>query len=269
MQRKEYLMDLQLINVIFGVAWPWSIVVIIGLFLAYFLARKSRWLTHKERCLQPKPPAQPISQPPAPTVTPSQPQAGTPISPAQSLLDWIDKEIDITERYHNHKEIMAWTATAFFLPAVVLFCYTAGPLVASSLMRMVIAAVAALLGIVAAVFVNMQFEMRWKASDIIDALMRCRAQLTLDPGIIQTLPTHLRNISPEGKPIWPQFIEEEIEHCTDKRPLTLFLKALPNLLIFHWTKIDARLRTEVASYLALLLATFAAIATLWIRKSPV
>ena len=256
-------MDLQLLHAIFGVAWPWSIVVIIGLFLAYFLARRSRWLTHKERCLQPKPPPQPISQPPAPTVTPSQPQAGTLIPPAQSLIDWIDKDIDLENRYHNHKEIMAWTATAFFLPAIVLFCYTAGPLVAGSLMRIVIAAVVALLGIVAVLFVNMQFEMRWKANDTIIALMRCRTRLTLDPGIIQTLPTHLSSISP--KPYWPQFIEEEIEHCTDKRPLKLFLKALANLLIFHWTKIDPRLRTEVASYLALFLATFAAIATLWIR----
>ena len=258
-------MDLQLLHGIFGVAWPWSIVVIIGLFLAYFLASTSRWLTHKERCLQTKPPAQPIVQPPAPTMTPSQPQAGTLIPPAQSLIDWIDKEIDLENRYHNHKEIMAWTATAFFLPAVVIFCYTAGPLVASSLMRIVIAAVVALLGIVAALFVNMQFEMRWKASDIITALMRCRTRLTLDPGIIQTLPTHLGNISPDGKPTWPQFIEEEIEHCTDKRPPTLFLKAFGTLLIFRWTKIDARLRTEVASYLALFLATFAAIATLWIQ----
>ena len=256
-------MDLQLLRTIFGVAWPWSIVVIIGLFLGYFLARKSRWLTHKERCLQAKPPAQPISQPPASVVIPSEPKAETLITPVQSLIDWIDKEINLENRYHNHKEIMAWTATAFFVPAVVLFCYTARPLIASSLiMRVVIAAIVVLLGIVAALFVNMQFEMRWKANDTIVALMRCRTRLTLDPGIIQTLPTHLSNISP--KPYWPQFIEDEIERCADKRPPTLFFKALADLLIFRWTNIDARLRTEMASYLALFLATFAAIATLWI-----
>lgn len=186
----------------------------------------------------------------------------------ESLLDWIDKEIDIMERYHNHKELMAWTATAFFLPAVVIFCYSAAPHVAGSAIRIVMAVVVALLGVVAALFINMQFEMRWKASDDIEALKRCRVHLTLNPEMIQGFPTKLPETSPKNKHMWPQFIEEEMEKCRVDRTVKLFFQAFPDLIKLHWTQkdIDARLRTELASYLALLLATVSAIVTLLIPR---
>ncbi len=184
----------------------------------------------------------------------------------ESLLDWIDKEIDIMERYHNHKELMAWTATAFFLPAVVIFCYSAAPHVAGSAIRIVMAVVVMLLGIVATLFINMQFEKRWMASDDIEALKRCRAQLTLDPEMIHGFPTKLPETFAKEKHMWPQFIEEEMKRCRVDRTVKLFFDAFPDLVKLHWTQIDARLRTELASYLALLLATVSAIVTLWIPR---
>ncbi len=184
---------------------------------------------------------------------------------AESLLDWIDKEIDIMERYHNHKELMAWTATAFFLPAVVVFCYAAAPHV-SGVIRILMMVVVALLGFVAFLFINMQFELRWKASDDIEALKRCRAQLTLAPEMIQGFPTKLPETSPKDKHMWPQFIGEEIQNCRVDRTRKLFREAFCELVKLHWPQIDARLRSELASYFGLLLATGVAIGSLWIPR---
>jgi len=90
-----------------------------------------------------------------------------------SFVDELRAEIQGIESYHNHKEMMAWTATALFLAGGAAFVSTV-PRVAiehqmAATMTIVVGAIAI------AFFVYMQFERRWVASDTSDGL---RATLT-------------------------------------------------------------------------------------------
>ena len=95
----------------------------------------------------------------------------------QRYSEWLNGELEQTTAYHNHKETMAWTATALFLAAVgALLAAPPDAVVAKpGLSRLVIVVVAVLV----VVFWRMQFSMRWHAADTCVALRRALARVNL------------------------------------------------------------------------------------------
>lgn len=162
--------------------------------------------------------------------------------------EWLNRELEQLNAYHNHKEVMAWTATALFLGAV-------GALVASppdiALARPLFS-----LGITLSVamlvgwFTNMQFRMRWHSADTVVAVRRALARLYANN---QT-----------------GFNEEDINPTTDwvLGGLPEFVAAEARIVrsqvTRRWFPItsiefkDPRWHTEIASYLLIVLATFTA-----------
>ena len=149
-------------------------------------------------------------------------------------------------------------------------------------------------------FVNMQFQMRWTAADLITALRRVKGKLLnmsadqferLDltvPAVDQTPTVEKAN--------WPAFVQDEINLCTTVwQPFCkeIMLYLLPWIIIkwrevnplrgsklaswvrikktvlflfpcisvrFRWRNINARARSELASYAVILAVTVIAIA---------
>ena len=179
----------------------------------------------------------------------------------ENYLDWLDSEIQGTGTYHHHKEIMAWTATAFYSSAVIVLAYTAAPQLDSG-GRLILSVLLFFLGYFTTMFVNMQFEARWTADETIKGLMRAKGLLAAS----QELPEKLKDVpSPSVKKeeVWPVFIQEQINLYQTAR-LKEFKSAFRLVLKPHrWREIKPRVRTELPSYVVILIATFLAIASLW------
>lgn len=180
----------------------------------------------------------------------------------------LESDIRIWEAYHNHKETMAWTATAFYGPGIIVAASAASSYM-GSIEQWFATAIVAVLGLAALLFVNMQFEMRWQADDILLGLRRARAQLI---GGLVDVEKESRDLPKrEGKRsdrewvfVWPEFIQSSIRECKHPRSARLFLSAIELLSPFRWFRIEAKLRTEVASYVFVVVSTGIAVAALWI-----
>ena len=178
-------------------------------------------------------------------------------------LEWLNTEISVFEEYHNHKETMAWSATAAYLSVIVL-AYAAAPRLAhhpvfQGLFSLLLLAVAC----VTSMFVNMQFQMRWKAADGITALRRVKGKLlSISPKQFQRL--NLAVPDPDldmtvEKVNWPTFVNDEIVLCTTVRqPFSEIMRY--SFCPKKWREINARTRSELASYAVIIAVTVIAIA---------
>jgi len=143
-------------------------------------------------------------------------------------LQWLIAEIGFQTSYHNHKETMAWVATAFYIPGIiVLGFYTQKMLGITSCWRcLFVFVVFVLFGIVAA-FVYEQFRLRSHAADTVAALMKLVNDLSKDEDYQKSIQGKLEI---KQKDLWPEF-----------------------------RSITTKLFTDVTSYAAIVLATFIAI----------
>ena len=191
-------------------------------------------------------------------------------------LNWLDSEIKIREEYHNHKEIMAWGAMIFYLPAICILSANAAPNFPFYWQKICLAVFLVFLSFFALLFVYMQFKMRWEAADHIQAQRRTRGILISNPEKFKELDKTIHEIK-EGADIkekttnsWPKFIKDEITKCnthkwhTPKEICLAFIKALS----LKWPDIDDRMKSEVACYVALISGTLIAVVALWIMKKP-
>lgn len=172
-------------------------------------------------------------------------------------LQWVTSEIQGFESYHNHKETMAWVATAFYITGVITFGFTLAyspiPLFVNILASFGVLVTFFLAG----VFINMQFRMRWKASDIQIGLTHYASRLCCNLEVPPEEPLFTqKDTFPDH--VW-QFIKQEQENrCRmsyRKAVITLFRR--PHTL-------DERWRTELPSYILMILATVTSIISLWV-----
>jgi len=179
------------------------------------------------------------------------------------ILSWLDSEIGHQERYHDHKERMAWTALAFYVPGVLILTNAVAPdlgfggrVVGTILLGTLVAAVA--------MFVNMQFEMRWHAADLSNALRRVRGQVV--GGV--TLSAHELEVPDwkDGGRVWPRFLDEEVKLCSTDRSGESFDRAFRNFVDGQWSRIEMRMRSELASYVVLAVTTIVAAAVIWLPE---
>jgi hypothetical protein len=182
----------------------------------------------------------------------------------EHYIEWMTSEIQVINTYHDHKEKMAWTATAFYVPATVILGYTAADHL-DDIAKLVLSVLIVVASVMTTMFVNMQFRMRWVAADMEKGLKRIKGKLCqleeMSPSFNLSLPEGKANEIP---PQWPIFVQQELDKCVTKRFRADIPKAILNTIIFRWKKIDDRHKTEVASYCAIVFATFIAVSSLWI-----
>ena len=168
--------------------------------------------------------------------------------------DWLNDEIGRYGGYHDHKETMAWTATAFYLPAIIGLAYGARAIGLGCPWQIALGAIFPLVAILVLSFLNMQFRMRWKAADVEWGLRRAMALLCA-----RTSPLSPAELEVQEAKHWPKFVEDEIEGARN-RARRKCKEFLPPCRF----ELDARSQSEITSYSAVLLATAIAIAVLWV-----
>ena len=188
----------------------------------------------------------------------------------QQVIHWLTAEIDYRGRYHDHKETMAWLATAFYLPAIAAAAYY---LTRTGWNRGGITVLILLAALTILFFVSMQFRMRWNANDTVVGLHRARAAAWGQ--FPQFTPAQLdaefqlepdEPAPPDQLPlIWPAFVLSQINAARkhSKRGPSQFASALYHFLRLRWDMVPNPLKTELASYLAAIAATATALALVW------
>jgi hypothetical protein len=178
-------------------------------------------------------------------------------------LNWLNQEHQHYENYHNHKEMMAWVATAFYTPSVITlgFVVTELTLVTAVLLTVGLTATVYLV----LVFINMQFRKRWWASDATAILVRLIVKISCNSDNPKYLPKikslfwKLDN-KDFDEHFLPLFIEKSIDKLWRKRRFWL---ALREILLLKLVTLDDRWKTEIPSYIIVFLATITAILSIW------
>ena len=170
---------------------------------------------------------------------------------------WLLKELEIWQSYHNHKETMAWVATAAFVTGIVYF----GTLIASdskwqaSLHTLLVI----ILFCLAFTFIKMQFERRWRAADIVHAMRRL---LKRSPdGKFEEEKVQLKEEDTEQL---PNFVYASL-HAIQKETPREFKKNLLIAYVVSRSTLDNRWKTELTSYSFLVIASILSIFFIWGR----
>jgi len=152
-----------------------------------------------------------------------------------ALRQWLIGEVSRNQAYHNHKETMAWTATAFYIPGIIAAGYSV-PKISECCILAIVLFLFIVAGALIGVFVRFQFRNRWIAAGRVEGLTR------IISGLQRGWNPPRRKNSWETGDFYPRFIENEIPE--------------PG-------RLDARRRqVEWVSYTAIVLSTFVAIALL-------
>ena len=90
------------------------------------------------------------------------------------MVSWLNNEVMRNQVYHNHKENMAWGATALYVTGAIALGATLGSakvLGSEGCNRLVVLILAVVASVIAVFFVQWQFNQRRKASCMVDKLM--------------------------------------------------------------------------------------------------
>jgi hypothetical protein len=171
-------------------------------------------------------------------------------------VSWLTSEITTGVEYHNHKEAMAWAATAGSLLVVGAVIGSPPPsvLTANRLVGLLIVVVAT---IAVLCFVSMQFERRWNASENIAGLRREITRVCCSSGQDGlSLPG-----IPAGRADGFAALAVGGRVGGGERNLRRILKAVLQVLLAWWTwpRINSRLRSEASSYILIVLAAAIAV----------
>jgi hypothetical protein len=184
---------------------------------------------------------------------------------AERLLTFASDELEGMISYHNHKETMAWTGTAAYF-AIVLLADRAAAFASGTLDRAILTAICIVLFFLAYLFVDMQFDARWVAADHSAALRRIIAKLLREgkaPSESLVLPE--KPSADSAATVWPAYFTADLQACTSNRRdalnegVTLLIK---NPASF-FRDARRRVRSEIASYLTMAVATLIAILRVW------
>lgn len=174
-------------------------------------------------------------------------------------LEWVTSEIKKYESYHNHKETMAWLATAFYVTGVI----TLGLVINHTEIWIKGLSTFGILltGYFIGIFVYMQFNMRWKSADIQAGLMRLASELCCGQAKPPDQPDFPQITDPEK--VFPNHIQKYIDQGETTRVVWRAVKDLfkPGKL----NRLDNRWKTELPSYFIMIIATTIALISLWIN----
>ena len=161
--------------------------------------------------------------------------------------EWLRSEIQVYQTYHNHKETMAWTATALFLAAGGAFLSAMPRVAVEHQCAATVVIVVASLAI--AGFVIMQFNMRWLAADTTDGL---RAAITRLYAANEATKLDCGVSTSDSAVGFPKFVSDEIDAVANRK--------------CRWRSgahRDPRWWSEAASYTLLLLMLCSVLIAVW------
>lgn len=172
-----------------------------------------------------------------------------PVDLQENYLEWIDKNVELVMTYHRYKEKLAWTATAFYLPAIIYVAFaTRRDASVSCLLLFIISAAVVSFFVVALCFVQIQFKKRWQAHLETLALHRARSTLVNNPLILQG--HRLDYPGRAARDQWPNFVRNELQDVIAE---VLYPGSDPQ-------------RTAWATYLAMFIATALAATLVWVDR---
>ena len=174
----------------------------------------------------------------------------------RDYAEWLSSEINIEHSYHNHKETMAWIATALYLPASVGLASIVRNLNGCMAITVIFGvAVVIAASVFIGLFISMQFRMRWDASDVVKGLMSASVML-----LNRQVPLTLENCQETERhgAFWPRFAYDEINKCSQQSGRQL-KTALRLFFTLKCSKLDDRWKTELASYSMIILSSIVAI----------
>lgn len=119
-------------------------------------------------------------------------------------LEWLSREIDRNATYHNHKETMAWTATAFYIPGIIVLGHYAGRIAVYWWQYRIFDVLFLIALFLVALFISMQFRNRWLAARRVEGLIRALTRLSGGWVPLE------KDWVIESKKLYPIFIEQEI-----------------------------------------------------------
>jgi hypothetical protein len=128
-------------------------------------------------------------------------------SKPKGYLSFLTTALQYQGSYHNHKETMAWVITALYVPSILTLGFS---LSKKSLECWIISIIFGLALILTITFVIKQLQLRSLAADTCLALTRLINEYSKNPSRIPLCTSFQK-----GKQ-WPQFIQDEIEHCKGK-----------------------------------------------------
>lgn len=177
----------------------------------------------------------------------------------QAYVEWLRSEVNVEHSYHNHKEMMAWVATALYVPAVVGLATVvrrSEGCIPTPTIFVVVVSVAAY--VLIRFFLNMQFRMRWESADVVAGLMK--ASVMLLSGEVQLTKGDCQK-KRRGNAYWPRFAYDAINSCSRHSGRRLkkahFRRALGS--ICRTGRLDDRWKTELTSYALVVASTIVAI----------
>ena len=187
---------------------------------------------------------------------------------ARNYMSWLEGEIGNFISYHNHKETMAWAATAFYLPAVIIVGFEAST-VLSLFWKFLLIIGLIIICFISLMFVNMQFESRWRAANKLEGMRRSMSLLHVSPDQVNDRSILEFEQMTELVNLFPNWIRNQMDTIESRFPHDIphgLRSAAKNLLRpSKWMDIDPRLRTELPSYALIVIGTLMAIIVLLIR----
>jgi hypothetical protein len=169
-------------------------------------------------------------------------------------LQWVLTNSSRYSAYHNHKETMAWVITGFYITGIITFgAYIASCKVwPNALLTLTVCIAAACI----LLFTTMQFKMRWIAADMQQVLLNLGSKLANNEFTPKSKLEFLDSGIFEG---WPKFIAEDVSALVSKRNV----KAAIKLALSNPLKLDNWWKTEISSYILIVLATFVSVTLIW------
>jgi len=114
-------------------------------------------------------------------------------------LNWLRHQIDYYGRYHDHKETMAWVATAFYLVGIMYLGFKVNSMCLPIWQHALFGLFVLFAGYLILCFVNWQFQRRWDAHKIVLdhtvelQAMFCPEKSLIKPNISKILETKYDN----------------------------------------------------------------------------
>jgi hypothetical protein len=187
------------------------------------------------------------------------------------VASFITSQIAYKTAYHNHKENMAWVATALYVPSIIVGSQACCKIHFHGchwiITELIITVVMLLAACLIFKFVCTQFRLRWNAADDVEGLRRAHAYLCT---VTKVSSAEWNEIKCSNQ--WPPLIQSRINERKNEEERTWkkFGTALVNLfrckkIDERCKKVDERWKTELSSYLIMLLATAVAIVLVWVR----
>lgn len=161
-------------------------------------------------------------------------------------VTWLISERTAEATYHNHKENMAWVATYLYVFAVFTVTYYVWNL---EHLQPFYTIISLLVTSCFFLFIYTQFMRRWEAAEKIEGLTKALSGLLSTKISLDESSTKPEDV---GGASYPAFVKKEIDG-SKKRRRTELGKGIP----FFW-RLDARLKTELASYLLMAVAVIVA-----------